>query len=399
VRVLVGLVAVVALGGCNVLLSTDDYATAPETPCQRCVASACSELERVCLADDVGDDNCALVDRCIAKCALNDVHCRGQCLVDHPVGRQAFSALDDCRHAHCAPACIGTHGFGSVIGEQCDKCLSEQCSQESNDCAGERQCDWAFACLDAKNPVSPATLGDCAYDFAGDLTESMFTLWNRCMQKCPDCATGTHWDCTGQFSYSGSYLGGDLSYRARVDSVLDQTSTDGVAVNACNPLACRGPFYVQNGAVDVDLPLLETGVFPVDGHFRFSADGFVPSIQYLGRPITRYEHHEGFELLSKSDETKIAAGLGSPIDPNRGLVVFRPEDCMRHDAHDVELDGVTGWTELSGIAPFRGFVDVPPGSYTIRMRRAGGDQVLGSLSVRVEAGTLTGAAILPDAEK
>jgi hypothetical protein len=404
-RGLVGVAASLALVGCDLLLGTDEYAIGSgalarpsyaSTDCGECVAEQCEDLETDCLEDSVGDDNCALLHGCTAACERNDVRCRGQCLSEHPIARKRFEALDVCRHEQCTAACIGFRGFGTFLGEQCDQCLYESkvCADLSATCAKERNCDWLLSCVATAKTPSPNDVSICVNAEADIDTAYKLLL---CMGNCSEaCGAGKNWGCVNKFDY-GSYPGsGRIPYGLRVYQFgeADPPPVNDVQVQACDTLGCGDSFSVQAGRVALELPLRNSSQF--DGHVLFTgATNGVPIITtrfYAGRPITRYEPFlDGTHVVPEA----LLDGLG-PIAQVTGAVGFAAQDCLRQPARGVVFEGNDDWIPF-GIpdAFLEAYVNVPPGEHTVRMKDATTDQILGSITITVEARTFTAGFLLP----
>lgn len=211
--------ALVAVGApaCDALFGIEvpaEGATFREPACAECVEAKCASDARAC----IDDAECAPAFACMVACPVDDPRCRADCEAAHPevVGQPRFEAWDACRRTRCTDPCIGLTTLSPHDEPGCAACLAAEpsCREPARPCVEDARCERVLTCAaDAKDPqaqtdcvfsVYPDPLAAHRAALAGEGVDPYF-VWGfgpwACWRNCHDaCATGTHFECSGDWA-------------------------------------------------------------------------------------------------------------------------------------------------------------------------------------------------------
>jgi hypothetical protein len=187
--------------------------------------------------------------------------------------------------------------------------------------------------------------------------------------------------------------------------------------NAQNPGVCAAPIdqarTAADGTATLTLPQ-QAGFPPQPTYFEYSAPNVYPEVIFQGFPFSeRVATNYGPGVYDPSLNDVIAAGVGTTIDPSRGILTMFAFDCGGNSSPGVSFT-VTGTDDKSTLVYYSGgaftaqvnetdahgqggVLNVPPGVVTITAT----PRVLGKASsvmtVPVRAGAATFASMPPQA--
>jgi hypothetical protein len=204
-----------------------------------------------------------------------------------------------------------------------------------------------------------------------------------------------------------------LSRSVSVDFTLfdavTMTAVSGANASLCGKLdlECSKPMSKiqtdSGGAVHFDVPPL------FDGYVLLSGDGYDPTMIFLPPAVEPIELGQ-FPLTTMIASAVLGSQLGKPLDPEAGRVLATIMGCDRQTVGGVTLFGenmgdeaesfyaVSGFpsftAESTDDSGFAGFVNVEPGSVTLKAKLEGGREI-GKVAVFVRAGYVSVRRIQP----
>lgn len=421
---LISLIA--ALTACDAILGIEDLPRRSDfvketRECRTCSEESCGTARDKCL----GDPLCRDLYACIATCASSEVGgplCRRRCESGSTASKGApFRALDACRRINCSDECYGFTGFGQTVDPRCS-CSDSVCEPFIRRCvrSGELRegeqvgaCERRFACLASRaTPLDPDDAVGCTYEERGGQEE--LQLVRFCWQgaACGTCpvASGKMFDCRERYQWSRpqpNEVPFSLTINDRLGRPLANTIVDACGIADCD--ACANPLDSKTTGADGTARLnISTFGGGFRGCFQVRAPGKMPTLWFLGRPLTREEWLQGVVAFSEQEITQITAEVGvKPDFVNRGQLMVGARDCIFTPASGVTFDPPTaegafglyirgtettreGPTDDTGQAAFGNLL---PGSFTVAMRNKSGE--LGRATARIRAGWVSGIFVFP----
>lgn len=421
----VGLLAVaLVLPSCQSVLGIEELpgrtVTLESAECGPCVSKDCPAVRDACLADR----GCKEVYSCVAECGRDNLACRGDCERKFALAAagEPFRALDGCRRVNCTDECYGIGGFGGAVDPSC-ACTDAVCESfirsciRSGELRGERigDCERVFGCFGTRaRPLDPDDAVTCMFDprWGGQVEANVvrFCWQGAVCDSCP-LAGGRMNARLGQYKWSGPISDQPVEF--------DLTVTDqrGKGVREAKVSACLTPdcaecsMPVASGKTDANgTASLKLSTFGLGfrGCFQIEAAGKMPTLWYLGRPISRGESLMRVPIFSADELATIVTPLGLKLDPTRGQVVVATRDCIFSAATGLTLDPLiapdafvaylrngapsrVGTTDDTGRAAI---INAPPGRIDIVLRS--GDTEFSRSDVLARAGFLTGVYALPN---
>ena len=422
---LISLIA--ALTACDSIIGIESLPrrsdSVKETPeCRTCSEQSCAPTREACLSDPL----CRDLYGCVATCMTSELGgplCRGRCEKGSAAAKgPAWRALDACRRINCSDECYGFRGFGQTVDDRC-ACSDDVCEPFIRRCvrsgelrAGEQigACERRFACLASRaRPIDPDDAVGCAYEEEGGQAE--LQLVRFCWQgaACGACpvASGKMFDCREKYQWSRPADKTEESFSLIVADRRGRPITNAV-VDACGIAdcdTCTTPMDTKTTGADGTARLnLSTFGGGFRGCFQVRAPGKIPTLWFLGRPVTRTEWLQGVVAFSEEEIKQITADLAvTPDFMTRGQLMVGARDCLFSPASGVTFDAPTapgsfglyirgtettreGPTDDTGQAAFG---NLPPGPFTVVMRNKSGE--LGRATARIRPGWVTGIYVFP----
>lgn len=241
-------------------------------------------------------------------------------------------------------------------------------------------------------------------------------------------AAADPWSCVGHVRY-------DAPAKQTVDvtfalyDVPQGTPAPGVEVRACpDPVdpACTISLATQTTGADGKTKFtLPTGTRGFDGYFEATRLNDVTSLYFWSVPFWA-DAEDGRLLWSGPTLQSILTTAGVHPDPQRGIIGIQAHDCRALALKNIFPDGMpslaagiaylleppgdamtkVGYfvgntldlnateTNVADMA-LGGFVNVPPGIYTVSGKRVATGQIVSKMQVVVRAGLLTNVALFP----
>ena len=385
----------------------------PTAACATCTNDQCGVETAACSSTEA----CKTRALCVAKCAPDDVKCRGNCESDLVLAEAPqYLALDTCRRKSCTDACYGRAGFGAFLDPAC-ACVDAPCAKEMLACVRNGlganvdfgSCERRFACI-ARHP-NPDDWVTCTSDVGTDVNP---VLDCARQQECGSCTLGKgELVCGNNFSYLKTRQTTVPFTLGVVD--VESKNVVGAKVNGCLPARCDicGPVGAASKTTDalgkatLDVPMNNGGY---DGFFEVLPAGTqLPTLVYAGRRIHRQEDVLGTISLDAAILDFYAAPKSAI--KGRGHVVVTLHDCIWARTADASFDPldtadsstVIGFFQGTDLVPGRTttttsgvvvFLNVKPGPTTLVARKDGKE--ISRLNICVRADAVTDGNMYPN---
>lgn len=228
------------------------------------------------------------------------------------------------------------------------------------------------------------------------------------------------WSCAGSVTWPAATVA-SISLTGQISDALTHAALAGVSGTVCpdrNDQACEGAISAGISLADGTITTsLDTGMGNGGngyfGYFKLAKDGYMDVLAFTYRPLAMELPTPPTEqMFSPLAISGAAAMLGVTVDSEKGILNVRVRDCVGEYvsgatvAATEAIDGATQYyavgstivvadsdseTDESGVT---GFVNVPPGSYTLEVT-APGHGVVGRVSLFVLANTMTHTYLAP----
>ncbi len=317
--------------------------------CAACAQANCCVESTACHADTV----CAAYEACVGNCA-GDLKCRAQCAIAHAPGTASdVTALSVCLATSCETECGLT--CGALAGwpvepdaaTACGACYATQACSVGRACARSTNCDALQRCQatcvtpDCNEACSLAHgvmpgFGDPTDAGVADSPELAFSgFYNGACTTA--CASGAYWECLGNVSWPSprsttvtahfwpkDYSGGAVS--GVTASVCKATDLD------CTSPLGDGEGVPPDGEITLSFPNPPESqlgqILGLDGYFKLTAPGYVPTYYYWGLPLSEPELFAYTDLVTPSTLQEFANAESVNIDPARGELAVAVFDCL-----------------------------------------------------------------------
>lgn len=185
----------------------------------------------------------------------------------------------------------------------------------------------------------------------------------------------------------------------------------GARVDLCTKLdpACSTPEAMMLTNTNGDVTFSVRKGF--SGFVAITKDGFQETDFHFPVSINKPETYTGIQLAPPSIVGALTGSLSLPPNPERGLILVSVYNCNNVGAAGVKLsakeaDAATRSFYAAGSLPsatltetevsgFGGFLNAPPGVFTIEAQRASDGRLLSRLAVSVKKNALTIARLFP----
>lgn len=407
--------------GCDAALGIEQLPAdrAPEQPtCNQCVRESCDAVRNECLDDPL----CRETYACLTTCPLDDVVCRLRCEKSRAAGAATakYRALDGCRRTNCTDECYGVGGFGRLVDERCG-CTDANCELFVRSCirSGESRgeliggCERRFACFGERAlPIDPEDAVSCSLsrnDGDPEVNALRFCWQSATCGTCPMPGGGMQ-ACAGKYQWA-TPIPDAVSFTLTVTNQQGRVIQD-AAVAACAAPdcdACAAPVRTgrtnEVGAVKLVLPTFGLGF---RGCFQLTASGYLDTLWYPGRPLTRDEAILRVPMVTQGEMDAYGVGLGAPILRTHGQILIATRDCIVAPASGITLEAMAGPESFAGYlrggdtirtgttdGTGRGaIVNASPGPVTVIGRNTFGE--FGRATVRARPGWMTGLFLFPN---
>lgn len=397
-----------------------------DATCAACIEASCCEAAHVCR----GDESCATLYDCQARCGEGDTECRAACAIsEHDAFKAADQTLSACVSANCRDACVPCGGMVQGYMPTCTTCVESNCCEEASACADDPECAALSKCK-GDNLLLLSICGDGSQSVASkSKRQDLVTCFSK---RCPDACYGENWTCEiddsvylspaeryatvavmavnpttpGCLQAAGQYVPG-IGFAGSFN-VPPGCLYPGSVVKACfkNDELCADPYATattqENGAATLtDVPLDDGGIF--EGYFEITGGGVWSSVVYRQHDV-QLVLFSGPVPIAPSD-LDLAANTGIEIasEDGKGHIFVTIRDCTHALARGVrfEVVGLPAWdgyyTEdgnpvtildetVDGQATL---LNIPVGSHEIRAIHAGTGDVVSTQIVRVREDWLT----------
>ena len=383
------------------------FLTEADDACRTCSEAACCAESELC-RESTG---CAALYDCIDACA-GDAGCKADCAAAHPAD-QAAADLARCEAELC-PDCRSCGGYFQLSSPACDTCAASACCAEADACLADPACRERAVCSTTCGTPHCARQCSDLHPLTGEVATA-FDDWEACLSvSCrAECELGENFSCVGKFAWPRP-VGNTVTFTGRYHTGGEAQA--GLTVKACRrqDLSCVDPVTSgttdDEGEVALTIPVGDSGF---EGFFDVAGnDAVMPVIQAQTAPLFADEYR-GFDMTSYATVTAAEALLDLQVDLDKGLLYAFAEDCLDLRAPglvlEIEgpgLEGVTQFYWNNGLPSLdltetvpgmggAGWVNVPPGLYTVRAYRADDGAEVALTQLQSRAGTVTSTTLSP----
>jgi hypothetical protein len=404
--------------------------------CASCVSANCCAESNACAGDAV----CSAYESCLGACN-GEPKCRSQCTIDNPgVTSSDVSALSACLASNCESPCgLTCGGIADLVSEPdaagaCQMCVAQTTSNcaSAKECAASGACDAYIRCFlacfagDCRDACASANAEGAALfaPFQNDPNGPLTYFGGACSGP---CGAGTDWACVGHVTWP-SPKSPTVTLTEKIVDNQSGSPVSGLNVSICNGCPCPSPSNPLLGDAQTD----DAGIYSVqipnpsgigniglNGCAQYHPDpdsGITPEFAYWGYPLSEAQavdtatSTEGRTITSE-ETASIYGVFGVPLDPTGApwLTLF-VLDCLGSLASGVQITiqpnaqvpefyNVPGGASLTATQTSSqgsgGFLNVPPGQYTVTATPLSLGKPASQIVVNVQAGTVTGALMFP----